>query len=351
MNKNKCAICGNKIGVFENSLRFKDGQICSTCAKKLGLLNSAGSPTVDGLNYCNTHTIEDFKKLKDSNKSNSILKMEVASAIRCDMCHEKVDPDSNYFKFINNSIMCTNCATKFKMIRNNKHTKDADKYAKNHNIEELKYHLSKFGTFHPDLVAANSDTSSVSITNNTQKSTRRIISGIAMIGIGAICLVQSLALTLANVQYFGAGAPTGCLGILWGIFSVIFGIYNINTTKKPPKHNTEVTSLVLFLFLLFLWNSLYVSRYFPDLSGYMWIITIAYCLGYAYHGSKLYTKMQAAENQEINSQSINTQSTPNNTDYTEIATQLEKYKKLLDDNAISKAEYDEIKARILDGKN
>ena len=59
----KCAICGNKIGFLDQDLSFKDGKICSKEIIKYKFSKKPGSDvaSMKAINWADNHTIEDLK--------------------------------------------------------------------------------------------------------------------------------------------------------------------------------------------------------------------------------------------------------------------------------------------------
>ena len=59
----KCAICGNKIGFLDQDLSFKDGKICSKEIIKYKFSKKLGSDvaSMKAINWADNHTIEDLK--------------------------------------------------------------------------------------------------------------------------------------------------------------------------------------------------------------------------------------------------------------------------------------------------
>lgn len=65
----KCKNCGNKIGLLDQKLKFKDrSYICGNCIKKYRLPRSQNSdaPTMTAIKWASNNTFDDFKKFKNS---------------------------------------------------------------------------------------------------------------------------------------------------------------------------------------------------------------------------------------------------------------------------------------------
>lgn len=361
----KCNFCGNRIKFSENSLTFKDGAMCQNCTIKYGLVTERGNFTVDLLNYCETHTVEEFKqdhkivpvKETSANKqeNNSI------SALHCSFCGKEISENEETLGF-KDGIMCSNCLITYGLLRNNQVFPKAIAYGLDHTVKQFK---NKFQSKEiEDLIdhESNKKVKGYITASEDEKFKscdhsvilRRMIPGVVMILVGAVCSLQSFAMFTTGVAY-RPNFVSGMVGLLFGIYMIINGIYFARTSKEWPKDNLETLSQIFCWIMVIVPIFLINWNVFSDFTIYYDVMIVCNILAYPFKRSKLRLRLEARLNGYDNENSNNENTETNYiasepTSLDEKAEQIAKYKKLLDDNAISQEEYNKIKKDILSDK-
>lgn len=139
---------------------------------------------------------------------------------------------------------------------------------------------------------------------------------------------------------------------IWGILAIIITLYYLVSAFKPIPY-CRIIDIVLIGCTIALWIFAYSqTKGLPYIIGdkayplynaayIMAPIPIAFVeiIGYSYNWTRTYKNMSKLTSSKTRNSKRDT---------TDKADQLLKYKKLLDENAISKEEYDNIKKKILD---
>lgn len=60
MMSKSCAICGNKIGFMDQNIKLRDGYICESCYKQVGLAGKMG-PSMAAISWGETHVVADVQ--------------------------------------------------------------------------------------------------------------------------------------------------------------------------------------------------------------------------------------------------------------------------------------------------
>lgn len=280
----KCSFCGNKIKFSENSLTFKDGSMCQNCTIKYDLVTERGNFTVDLLNYCQTHTVEEFKQSHGDIPAN---KQHISNKQNDDSKEFITDSEDEKFKNCDHSVIL-----------------------------------------------------------------RRMIPGVGMILAGGVCSLQSFAMFTTGMAYH-PNLASGMVGLLFGIYMIVAGIYFVKTAKEWPKDSSETLNQIFFWIMFFVPLFLISTKVFPDFFMYYYVMIACNILAYPFKHSKLRTRLEARLNgydKDDKSYDNNVEKTSNtsvSSSLDEKADQLAKYKKLLDDNAISQEEYNKMKDKIL----
>lgn len=154
----KCSFCKKDLDIDDIAIAFKDGRMCNECAKKYHLLQSDGYPSAKILNYCNNHTVQQFKDWLESSKELGIISNDSSDdsqninvkkpiGISCAICSKNTD---NYLKFKDGSAICIDCGKKYGLTDNNdQFSKVAKEYASKHTFSQLKRILENYGEFSP----------------------------------------------------------------------------------------------------------------------------------------------------------------------------------------------------------
>ena len=130
---------------------------------------------------------------------------------------------------------------------------------------------------------------------------------------------------------------------------IVQGIYYIKTKCSYKNKNLEWAWFWVYAALAFLILNVQTYHYFHDLMQFWpWVILILWVLGYRWGEDQIdLINQQKQATTQIPQQTQSVQESTKKDTFTEKADQIEKYKKLLDENAISQEEYDEIKSKIL----
>lgn len=365
-----CNFCGNKIRFSENSLTFKDGAMCQDCTVKYGLVTEKGDFTVDLLNYCQTHTVEEFKqthKIVPAEEEPNEQKSAPGNVIHCSFCEKEISENEETLDF-KDGIMCSSCLTTYGLLRNNQVSPKAITYGLDHTVKQFKDKFKSIGiedlVIHGDESVQREDNYHVGINNAILEKTkghttveRRFIAGILQVALGILTLLATGSIYTVASEY-PRFMGSAMLSLLFTIFTLYDGIYMIKTRQEWPKKSTEITNLVILLVLEFFINTSFDYAVMPAYSLYMWALVILYAIGAPFKHDTLAYRVKAremgldkAQKEEKVEVVQSTQPTsPAGSSLDEKAEQIAKYKKLLDDDAISQAEYDKIKKDILSDK-
>lgn len=265
----------------------------------------------------------------------------------CALCGNKTN---DYLTFVGNKVVCINCAKKYGMAKDDQFSSSAKRYANCHTINDLKLMLENYGEFSTKQIKL--DSQSVNATEQVQPKnlTRRLIAGILLIVAAAMLIIQSLGIFSA---YSIAGASGGILSGFWGLLTaaamIVQGIYYIKTKCSYKNKNLEWAWFWVYAALAFLILNGQTYHYFHDLMQF-WpsVILTLWVLGYRWGEDQIdLINQQKQAATQIPQQMQSVQESTKKDTFTEKADQIEKYKKLLDENAISQEEYDEIKSKIL----
>ncbi|WP_305066991.1 SHOCT domain-containing protein, partial [Lactobacillus intestinalis] len=147
------------------------------------------------------------------------------------------------------------------------------------------------------------------------------------------------------IEMTGFGVTSGFFGVFLAIAMIVHGIYYIKTKCAYKNKDFEWAWFWVYGILAFIIFGSEAYKYFADLGGIWWLIVAAlWILGYRWGADQsdlIKSSKKAKTIQKV--QVVNNK--------LDKADKIAKYKKLLDENAISKAEYNELKAEILEGKS
>ena len=178
-----------------------------------------------------------------------------------------------------------------------------------------------------------------------KNSTRRLIAGILLIVGSAILIIQSIGV-IGGYSLDGAnfGTTSGFFGLLLAAAMLVQGIYYIKTKCAFKNKDYEWAWFWVYGILAFIILGSAAPHYFSDLKN-VWpiVIVVLWVLGYRWGADQkdLITKEKAkAESKpQVQVQKVNKPDT---------ADEIMKFKKLLDEKAITQEEYDRKKAELLE---
>ena len=179
--------------------------------------------------------------------------------------------------------------------------------------------------------------------------TRRLIAGIFLVVGGAILALQSIGVIggydIAEISF---GVTSGFFGLMLAAALIIQGIYYIKTKCTYKNKDFEWVWFWVYGIAAFIIFGSQATRYFHDLLNFWpYFIIVFWLLGYRWGADQKDLINQSKVTPNIQTQVMIKAPRESIGDK---ADQIKKYKQLLDDNAISQAEYDEIKAEILNNK-
>lgn len=175
-----------------------------------------------------------------------------------------------------------------------------------------------------------------------KNSTRRLIAGILLIVGAALLIIQSLGVFGAYAMgSISPGITAGFWGLLLAAAMIVQGIYYIKTKCAYKNKDFEWAWFWVYGILAIIILGSNAPRYFSDL-GNVWpiVVIILWILGYRWGQDQ----KDLIDNQKSNDK---VQPQVAKTTKQDAADEIMKYKRLLDANAITQEEYDEIKSKIL----
>lgn len=172
---------------------------------------------------------------------------------------------------------------------------------------------------------------------------RRLIAGIILLLLSIFELVESYHVSaygqMINNDVYNS---EGGLGMIIGAIAFVVALVFIFTSKSRPKKWVEIT-LAIFIVLGIVFNQLITNSTFIDLPFFGWINVIISCFAFPW-SRKGYKDMPYISKNEKNEQKLaesTTQVSPTDAD------EIGKYKKLLDDGAITQEEFEAKKKQLL----
>lgn len=173
-----------------------------------------------------------------------------------------------------------------------------------------------------------------------KNSTRRLIAGILLIVGAAVLIIQSLGVIVGySIGGYISGATSGFLGLLLAAAMIIQGIYYIKTKCAFKNKDYEWAWFWVYGILTIIISGAAAPRYFSDL-GNVWpiVIIVLWILGY---------RWGADQKDLIDKKKTDNQPQVQKANKSNTADEIMKYKRLLDNNAITQEEYDKKKTELL----
>lgn len=142
MAKKKCGICGKELGFWDGKYPVKDGVICYDCIPS-SFWNGANSKGMD--KFTDTQTVAEIKELIDNPEKLEKVKQKVAPAkhyhlppiAKCSFCGRDIYRGDAPLKFKNSEYLCRDCMAKYKFTIS---TVRAHTWASEHTIADFKEH-------------------------------------------------------------------------------------------------------------------------------------------------------------------------------------------------------------------
>lgn len=147
MAKKKCGICGKELGFWDIQISVKDGVICENCREKGNFSGGANQAHMN--KFIGNQTVAEIKELIDDPVKLEAIKRKVAPVshrfrqpiAQCSFCGKDIYKVDAPLKFKNSIYICLDCAAKYKATQSHD-------WATEHTIEDFKKSIKQGVDFH-----------------------------------------------------------------------------------------------------------------------------------------------------------------------------------------------------------